>query len=163
MAENELFSSTHNGKLHFSIALGPDLLRPRSMHLVMKHQSFPQWRCSLEIKTGEHPWFMPSQQRTDRPGPKKQSGGRPEGPWGNADQQGPRITPQDQQDTALLQHTLPHGNPDSTSGWSRSVSHRALLKQLRHPSPRKAHAALIRGPRLLPLCAHSLQLALTNS
>ena len=74
MAENELFSSTRNGKLHFSVALDPDLLRPRSIHLVMKHQSFPQWRCSLEIKTGEHSWFMPSQQHTDRPGPRKQRG-----------------------------------------------------------------------------------------
>lgn len=56
---------------------------------------------------------MPSQQHTDRPGPRKQSGKPDEGDQRvlgeNADQQGPRITPQDEQNTALLQHNLPRG------------------------------------------------------
>ena len=135
MAENELFSYTHNGKPHFSIALGPDLLRPRSIHLVMKHQSFPQWRCSLEIKTGEHSWFMPSQQRTNRPGPRKQRGKPDEG---GQRVLGEMLTSRDLGSHLKTSRTqpccstsCPVGNLDSTSGWSRSVSHRALLKQLR--------------------------------
>ena len=161
MAENELFSSTHNGKLHFSTALGPDSLRPRSIHLVKKHRPFPQWRCSLEIQTGEHPWFMPSQQQ---PGPRKQSGKPDEGDQRvleeNADQQGPRITPQDEQNTALLQHNLPCGKPGLYIWLKQVCDPQGSPEAAEELSPRQAHGPLIRGALL---CAHSLQSALTNS